>query len=109
MKNDWAGSHNFKLGFEVMRDLLVQPFPGFPGPTQTVSVRNNNAATQVDIYQPGSESKNGLWTYSVFLNDSWQVHRRLTVNAGIRFDRHSAYLPDRWAPVASRSRASTTS
>ena len=46
-KNDWAGTHNFKLGFEVMRDLLVQPFPGFPGATQTVSVRNNNAATQV--------------------------------------------------------------
>ena len=63
-----------------------------------MSVRNNNAATQVDIYQPGSESKNGLWTYSVFLNDSWQLHRRLTVNAGIRFDRHSAYLPDQVGP-----------
>ncbi len=99
VKNDWAGSHNFKLGVEVMRDLLVQPFPGFPGPTQTVSVRNNTAATQVDIYLPGSESKNGLWTYSVFLNDSWQLHRRLTVNAGIRFDRHSAYLPDQVGPV----------
>jgi type 1 fimbria pilin len=97
-KNDWAGTHNFKLGFEVMRDLLVQPFPGFPGAAQTVSVRNNNAATQVDIYQPGSESKNGLWTDSIYLNDSWQVNRRLTVNAGIRFDHHSAYLPDQVGP-----------
>jgi outer membrane receptor protein involved in Fe transport len=81
-----------------MRDLLVQPFTGFPGTTQTVSVRNNNAATQVDIYQPGSESKNGLWTYSTYLNDSWQVNRRLTINAGIRFDHHSAYLPDQVGP-----------
>jgi hypothetical protein len=97
-KTDWAGTHNFKLGFEVMRDLLVQPFTGFPGTTQTVSVRNNNAATQVDIYQPGSESKNGLWTYSTYLNDSWQVNRRLTINAGIRFDHHSAYLPDQVGP-----------
>ncbi len=99
VKGDWGGTHNFKLGIEVLRDLLVQPFRGFPGPTQTVSVRNNNVPTQVDIYQPGSESKNGLWTYSVYLNDSWQVHRRLTVNAGIRFDRHSAYLPDQVGPA----------
>jgi hypothetical protein len=99
VKNDWAGTHNFKLGVEVLRDLLVQPFFGFPGATQTVSVRNNGAATQVDIYQPGSESKNGVWTSSFYLNDSWQAHRRLTINAGIRFDRHSAYLPDQTGPA----------
>jgi outer membrane receptor protein involved in Fe transport len=98
-RQGWGGSHNFKLGVEVMRDLLVQPFPGFPGGSQTISVRNNNVATQVDIYLPGSESKNGLWTYSTYLNDSWQAGRRLTVNAGIRFDRHSAYLPDQDGPA----------
>lgn len=98
-KEGWGGSHNFKLGMEVMRDLLVQPFFGFPGSTQTISVRNNNAATQVDIYLPGSESKNGLWTYSVYLNDSWRPHRRLTLNAGLRFDRNSAYLPDQVGPA----------
>jgi hypothetical protein len=98
-KEDWGGSHNFKLGVEVMRDLLVQPFFGFPGATQTISVRNNNAATQVDVYLPGSESKNGLWTYAVYLNDSWRPHRRLTINAGIRFDRNSAYLPEQVGPV----------
>lgn len=98
-KNGWGGDHNFKLGMEVMRDLLVQPFFGFPGDTQTISVRNNNAATQVDIYLPGSESKNGLWTYSVYLNDSWRLHPRLTVNAGLRFDRNSAYLPDQVGPA----------
>ena len=98
-KQGWGGNHNFKLGAEVMRDLLVQPFAGFPGASQALSVRNNNVATQVDIYLPGSESKNGLWTYSLFLNDSWQAGRRLTVNAGLRFDRHSAYLPDQVGPA----------
>ena len=98
-KQGWGGNHNFKLGAEVMRDLLVQPFAGFPGASQALSVRNNNVATQVDIYLPGSESKNGLWTYSLFLNDSWQAGRRLTVNAGLRFDRHSAYLPDQFGPA----------
>lgn len=98
VKNDWAGTHNVKLGAEVMRDLLVQPFSGFPGTAQTISVLNNGVASQVDIYLPGSESKNGLWTTSVYLNDSWQFNRRLTINAGIRYDHQSAYLPDQVGP-----------
>jgi hypothetical protein len=99
MKQDLAGTHNVKIGGEVMRDLLVQPFTGFSGATQTVSVLNNGTATQVDIYLSPSESKNGLWTYAIYLNDTWTVSRRLTVNAGIRFDRHSAYLPDQTGPA----------
>jgi len=97
-KTGWGGDHSIKLGWEVMRDLLVQPFTGFTHPSQAVSVLNNGVPTQVDIYKPGSVSKNGLWTYSVYLNDSWRVNRRLTINAGIRFDRHAAYLPEQEGP-----------
>ena len=47
----------------------------------------------------------------MFLNDSWQATRRLTVNAGLRFDRHSAYLPDQVGPgwPGVRARATTSS
>ncbi|MCC7177344.1 MAG: TonB-dependent receptor [Acidobacteria bacterium] len=102
VKSGWAGDHNFKFGGEVMRDLLVQPFRGFTYPTQALSVLNNGVPTQVDIYQPGSESMNGLWTYSVYLNDTWRVNRRLTINAGLRFDRHSAYHPEQQGPAGQR-------
>ncbi len=97
-KTGWGGSHNIKVGGEVMRDLLVQPFTGFENPTNALSVFNNGTPNQVDIYLSPSESKNGLWTYSGYLNDTWQLNRRLTINAGIRFDRHSAYLPDQTGP-----------
>jgi hypothetical protein len=97
-KLGWAGNHNFKVGGEVMRDLLVQPFTGFEHPLNSVSVFNNTVPNQVDLYLSPSESKNGLWTTSIFVNDAWQVHRRLSINVGIRFDRHSAYMPDQVGP-----------
>jgi outer membrane receptor protein involved in Fe transport len=98
VKTGWGVSHNFKVGGEVMRDLLVQPFSGFDSATNALSVFNNSVPNQVDIYRSPSESKNGLWTYAAYLNDTWQVNRRLTVNAGLRFDHHSAYLPDQQGP-----------
>ena len=52
----------------------------------------------MDIYLSPSESKNGLWTSSWYANDVWQLNKRLTINAGLRFDRHSAYLPDQKGP-----------
>jgi hypothetical protein len=97
-KTGWAGSHNIKVGGEVMRDLLVQPFTGFEYPTNALSVFNNGVPNQVDIYLSPSESKNGLWTQSGYVNDTWQLNRRLTLNIGIRYDHHSAYLPEQTGP-----------
>lgn len=97
-KTGWGGSHNIKVGGEIMRDLLVQPFTGFTYPTNALSVFNNGAPNQVDIYLSPSESKNGLWTYSAYVNDTFQLNRRLSINAGLRFDRHTAYLPDQNGP-----------
>jgi Carboxypeptidase regulatory-like domain len=97
-KSGWGITHNVKLGGEVLRDLLVQPFTGFTSPTNALSVFNNTAPNQVDIYRSPSESKNGLWSYSTYVDDTWQVNRRMTINAGLRFDHHSAYLPDQRGP-----------
>jgi outer membrane receptor protein involved in Fe transport len=93
-----SGTHNFKFGGEVMRDLLVQPFTGFPHSSNSLSVFNNGVANQVDLYLAPSESKNGLWTYAAYINDTWQLSRRLTLNVGLRFDRHAAYLPEQEGP-----------
>lgn len=97
-KTGRAGSHNIKVGGEAMRDLLVQPFDGFRHSSNSISVFNNSVPNQVDLYLSPSESKNGLWTYATYVNDSWLVHRRLTLNLGLRFDRHVAYLPDQQGP-----------
>jgi hypothetical protein len=101
-RSGWAGTHNFKFGGEVMRDLLVQPFTGFSNAGNSVSVLNNGVPNQVDLYLAPSESKNGLWTNSAYVSDTWQFAKRLTLNLGLRFDRHSAYLPDQTGPGSQR-------
>ena len=81
-----------------MDDAVETDFFGFPNPTNSVSVLNNGAATQVDIYESSNTSISGTWTMAGYVADSWQVHSRLTVNLGVRFDRHRAYLPDQTGP-----------
>ncbi len=59
-KSGWGGNHNFKLGSEIMRDCSSSPFTGFRDASNALSLLNNGAPTQVDVYQSPSESQNGL-------------------------------------------------
>ena len=98
-KSDWAGSHNFKIGGEFMLDRLDQPFRGFGDPCNCVSVFNNNAPSQVYLYQSPVNSKTGLWATTVYANDAWQVNNRLTLNLGLRLDRYQPFLPEQIGPA----------
>ena len=96
-QDELAGSHNFKFGAEIMRDDLDQPFRGFGDPCQCVSVFSNSAPRQVYLYRPGANSQPALGLHA-YANDSWQVHKRLTLNLGLRFDRYRPYLPAQTGP-----------
>jgi outer membrane receptor protein involved in Fe transport len=98
-RSGWAGAHNFKIGGEVMRDSLVQPFVPFAAGCDCISVFNNGAPTQVYLYQGANTSRNGEWSDAIYANDTWQLNRRVTLNLGIRYDRQRAYLPDQQGPA----------
>src|SRR4030095_15814591 len=89
-----AGTHNLKIGGEIMYETLGVPFRGFEHSLQSVAVFNNNVPNQVRIYLAPSESLSGLWSRAAYVNDSWQVNRRLTVTAGLRWDRNRSFLPE---------------
>ena len=97
-KDGLAGTHNLKVGAEIMRDDLDQPFRGFGDPCQCVSVFSNSAPRQVYLYKSGANSLSRLWAYTAYANDSWQLSRRLTLNVGLRFDRYRPYLPAQTGP-----------
>ena len=97
-KLGWGGSHNFKLGGEIMRDSVANPFSGFGSTTNALSLFNNGAPTQVYVYRSPSNSKSGVLSDAIYLNDTWQISKRLTLNLGIRWDRQKAFLPEQDGP-----------
>jgi carboxypeptidase family protein len=98
-KSDWAGTHNFKVGGEFMLDRLDQPFRGFGDACNCVSVFNNTVPSQVYLYQSPVNSRTGLWAYTAYANDAWQINNRLTLNLGIRLDRYQPFLPEQTGPT----------
>ena len=98
-KSDWAGTHNFKVGGEFMLDRLDQPFRGFGDACNCVSVFNNTVPSQVYLYQSPVTSKTGLWAFTGYVNDAWQITNRLTLNLGVRLDRYQPFLPEQTGPA----------
>lgn len=100
------GSHTIKVGGEVLREL--QWFGVLQGVGGNIEhIYNNGAATQVifriptatqvgglkDNDQGHLTAENALDQESLFLNDTWAIGR-LTLNAGVRWDRYKGWLPE---------------
>jgi hypothetical protein len=92
-KDGWMGSHDFKVGYDLKRDrrslFRDQPFDVF--------YRDNGAGatpalSQVDIYNTSVTGINDVVNQAVWVNDTWKLTNRLTVNLGLRYEH---YL-DRW-------------
>ena len=90
-KGAWAGNHNIKFGFELGTNSNPYIYSMNHGIHE---IFNNGAPLEVQVYNtPFSE-----YTYfkdaSIFLQDSWTIMRRLTLNLGVRYDRFTSYYPD---------------
>jgi hypothetical protein len=100
------GSHTFKMGAEMLKEY--QWFGVLQGVGGHIEhVYNNGVSNQVIFRIPTATqvgglkdndnghltTENALDQFSVFLNDTWSF-RRVTVNAGVRWDRYSGWLPE---------------
>jgi hypothetical protein len=97
-RNGWGGNHNFKFGGEIMRDGVSNPFKGFGNAGNALSLFNNTLPTQVYVYLSPTVSQSGVLSDAVYVNDTWQLNKRLTLNLGVRWDRQQAYLPAQQGP-----------
>jgi hypothetical protein len=108
-QNNWAGSHNFKIGGEWLRETYTF-YRGRDGdgalPGDVLHVLNNGNPATVYLFQSPSVSENGLYTFSGFVQDTWRVTSRLTVNAGVRVDHYRGFLPAQTSPPQSGPQAS---
>jgi hypothetical protein len=97
-KDRWAGDHNFKIGGEVFKETTLDDWKdGYPN--NVLHRLNNGVPTDVYLFEPGA-GKVGLWTYSGFANDTWQLNSRLTMSLGLRLDKYVGFLPEQEHPVS---------
>jgi hypothetical protein len=100
--NFGPGSHNLKLGFEWLRDrvefLSFQPGDIYYRDASWRVPSNPSAAdittAEVDIWNTPNNAVNDAVQSSVFLNDTWAINSRLSVNMALRFDRYVLGWPD---------------
>ncbi len=102
--DDFGGEHTLKVGFEAYRERLsflrMQPGDLFYRDVDGVPA-------EVDVYNTPNTGVNTVRHLSAFVQDSWAVSRRLTLNVGARFDRYVMGWPEQsispthsdiWAP-----------
>jgi len=95
------GSHNLTFGYDTFDDIrkgdLNQSGSDYHIWTTTSLVDNGEVYPVVTndfntwiIWWPVNQTSQGtsFRTHSAFLNDQWQVNRRMTVNLGVRMDRN---------------------
>ena len=102
--DDFGGQHTLKAGFEAYRERLsfhrMQPGDLFYRDIDGVPA-------EVDIYNTPNTGVNAVRHLSGYIQDSWAVTGRLTLNLGARYDRYVMGWPEQsispthvdiWAP-----------
>jgi hypothetical protein len=93
-----AGSHDFKVGFEWIDDMANFGSIGTSGPILYLDSRG--AIDEIRLTNLGDPSQLGSsWTIpqdsnqreALYAQDRWTANSRVTVTAGIRYDRQAPY------------------
>ena len=96
-RDDLAGSHDFKFGFEYEDAENLRDFSANQG--LYYDDTGTTVATPTYVYEiPQSVTERELSRLSLYAQDSWTIDDRLTLNLGVRFDANSSGFPEQVAP-----------
>jgi hypothetical protein len=97
-KPDLAGTHNFQFGFEWGDNYNSYIYKVNGGINAIFNSAAPNAPFsqpfQVVAYNTPTTQKNYFRDTSFYLQDTWTLKRRLTLNLGLRYDRFTTYYPE---------------
>jgi Carboxypeptidase regulatory-like domain len=97
-KDGWAGTHDFKVGGEVMRETDNGWQESFEN---QLLIINNGAPTQARLYLPAAKERSPETELAIggYLQDTWKINSRVTLNLGFRADRYHSYVPESVGPT----------
>ncbi len=90
-QDGWKGSHDFRVGVDWKRDRRKlfndQPFD--------IQYRDNNGAlSAVDLHNTSVTGTNDVVYTAGWINDTWKMTDRLTLNLGVRIENYRDEWPD---------------
>jgi hypothetical protein len=110
------GRHALKFGGDILRDSILNFFPGNFSASYTFNslddfgaslnsqpvTATGNSLTQAypGTGTTGPTTHPNLWQYAMFAQDDWRVTRNLTLNLGVRYDVELAAQPTVQNPTA---------
>ena len=90
VKGGLHGTHNFKFGFENGLSYNSYIYKVNGGINE---VFDNGTPIEVIAYNTPATQKNYFRDTSFYLQDTWTVARRITLDLGLRYDRFNTYYP----------------
>jgi hypothetical protein len=98
-KDGWAGSHDFKAGYDWKRDrrnlFEDQPFDLFYRDTSAgLPAGSTPVISQVDLYNSPTSPINDVVYNAAWINDTWKINNRLTLTLGGRLEHYRDGWPE---------------
>jgi hypothetical protein len=109
----WGRKHELKTGYLGWRNIQETKNLGYPNQQQyryrsLAGDAGCNEAANYDgcfsrpdsvlVYDYPNTTASGEWYHSAYVNDRITVSPRFTLNAGVRYDRYSSFLPEQGNP-----------
>ncbi|HYL63820.1 MAG TPA: TonB-dependent receptor [Candidatus Methylomirabilis sp.] len=95
-KPTWGGNHNFQFGFEWgdnYNSYIYKVSQGINAIFNSPGPQSFTTPFQVVAYNTPATQKNYFRDTSLYLQDTWNLTRRFTLNLGMRYDRFTTYYP----------------
>jgi hypothetical protein len=96
---NWKGAHNIRTGVQFQRPTFREVIPSNDNRGDWAAYYRNGIPDSVRVFNLPTDLRHGWIDISLFIQDSWTIKDRLTLNVGVRFERLVGQVNHQTAPA----------